>query len=165
MKRSAGIKEAHGGDPPENRSREKYTGEKKPHGKMRKTEGKNRMNKTGGKKNTAGKIFCGAATGAANGIFGGGGGMIAVPLLRSLGLSEKRAHATAISVILPVSLLSFILYAIRGFFDFKIALPTALGGFAGGFLGAKLLSVLPEKIVFLVFTSLQLFAGLWLVFS
>ena len=165
MKRSAGIKEAHGGDPPENRSREKYTGEKKPHGKMRKTEGENRMNKTGGKKNTAGKIFCGAATGAANGIFGGGGGMIAVPLLRSLGLSEKRAHATAISVILPVSLLSFILYAIRGFFDFKIALPTALGGFAGGFLGAKLLSVLPEKIVFLVFTSLQLFAGLWLVFS
>lgn len=165
MKRSAGIKEAHGGDPPENRSHEKYTGEKKPHGKMRKTEGKNRMNKTGGKKNTAGKIFCGAATGAANGIFGGGGGMIAVPLLRSLGLSEKRAHATAISVILPVSLLSFILYAIRGFFDFKIALPTALGGFAGGFLGAKLLSVLPEKIVFLVFTSLQLFAGLWLVFS
>ncbi len=123
------------------------------------------MNKTGGKKNTAGKIFCGVATGAANGIFGGGGGMIAVPLLRSLGLSEKRAHATAISVILPVSLLSFILYAIRGFFDFKIALPTALGGFAGGFLGAKLLSVLPEKIVFLVFTSLQLFAGLWLVFS
>ena len=158
-------KETHGGDPPGNGAREKYTGEKKPHGKMRKTEGKNRMNKTGGKKNTAGKIFCGAATGAANGIFGGGGGMIAVPLLRSLGLSEKRAHATAISVILPVSLLSFILYAIRGFFDFKIALPTALGGFAGGFLGAKLLSVLPEKIVFLVFTSLQLFAGLWLVFS
>ena len=110
------------------------------------------MNNTGGKKNTAGKIFCGAATGAANGIFGGGGGMIAVPLLRSLGLSEKRAHATAISVILPVSLLSFILYAIRGFFDFKIALPTALGGFAGGFLGATLRSV-------------QLFAGLWLVFS
>lgn len=158
-------KETHGGDPPGNGAHEKYTGEKKRTEKCGKTEGGNRMNKTGGKKNTAGKIFCGAATGAANGIFGGGGGMIAVPLLRSLGLSEKRAHATAISVILPVSLLSFILYAIRGFFDFKIALPTALGGFAGGFLGAKLLSVLPEKIVFLVFTSLQLFAGLWLVFS
>lgn len=158
-------KEAHGGDPPGNGAYEKYTGEKNARKNAEKRRGGNRMNKTGGKKNTAGKIFCGAATGAANGIFGGGGGMIAVPLLRSLGLSEKRAHATAISVILPVSLLSFILYAIRGFFDFKIALPTALGGFAGGFLGAKLLSVLPEKIVFLVFTSLQLFAGLWLVFS
>ena len=49
-------------------------------------------------------IVCGAATGAANGLFGGGGGMIAVPLLRAQGLEEKRAHATAIAVILPVSL-------------------------------------------------------------
>ena len=61
-------------------------------------------------------IVCGAATGAANGLFGGGGGMIAVPLLRAQGLEEKRAHATAIAVILPVSLLSFLLYAFRGFF-------------------------------------------------
>lgn len=106
-------------------------------------------------------IVCGAATGAANGLFGGGGGMIAVPLLRAQGLEEKRAHATAIAVILPVSLLSFLLYAFRGFFDFSVALPVALGGFAG----AKLLCVLPEKAVFYVFTGLQLIAGLWLVFS
>lgn len=110
-------------------------------------------------------IVCGAATGAANGLFGGGGGMIAVPLLRAQGLEEKRAHATAIAVILPVSLLSFLLYAFRGFFDFSVALPVAIGGFAGGFAGAKLLSVLPEKAVFYVFTGLQLIAGLWLVFS
>ena len=110
-------------------------------------------------------IVCGAATGAANGLFGGGGGMIAVPLLRAQRLEEKRAHATAIAVILPVSLLSFLLYAFRGFFDFSVALPVALGGFAGGFAGAKLLCVLPEKAVFYVFTGLQLIAGLWLVFS
>lgn len=117
-----------------------------------------------GFKEKAGNALCGAATGAANGIFGGGGGMIAVPLLRSVGLDEKRAHATAISVILPVSLLSFILYAVRGKFDFSVALPVAFGGFFGGFLGAKLLCVLPEKIVFFVFSALQLLAGLWLVF-
>ena len=35
-------------------------------------------------------ILCGAATGAANGLFGGGGGMIAVPLLRAQGLNEKK---------------------------------------------------------------------------
>lgn len=93
-------------------------------------------------------IVCGAATGAANGLFGGGGGMIAVPLLRAQGLEEKRAHATAIAVILPVSLLSFLLYAFRGFFDFSVALPVALGGFAGGFAGAKLLCVLPKRRCF-----------------
>ena len=110
-------------------------------------------------------VLCGAATGAANGLFGGGGGMIAVPLLRAQGLNEKQAHATAIAVILPVSLLSFLLYAIKGFFDFSVALPVAAGGFAGGFAGAKLLSFLPEKAVFYVFTGLQLIAGLWLLFS
>ncbi|MGN1061991.1 MAG: TSUP family transporter [Candidatus Scatosoma sp.] len=110
-------------------------------------------------------ILCGAATGAANGLFGGGGGMIAVPLLRALGSGEKEAHATAIAVILPVSLLSFILYAVRGYFDFSVALPTALGGFFGGFLGAKMLSFLPEKAVFFTFTALQLFAGFWMLFS
>lgn len=109
-------------------------------------------------------IVCGAATGAANGLFGGGGGMIAVPLLRARA-GRKAAHATAIAVILPVSLLSFLLYAFRGFFDFSVALPVAIGGFAGGFAGAKLLCVLPEKAVFYVFTGLQLIAGLWLVFS
>ena len=110
-------------------------------------------------------ILCGAATGAANGLFGGGGGMIAVPLLRAQGLSEKKAHATAIAVILPVSLLSFILYALKHFFDFSVALPVALGGFAGGFAGAKLLSFLPEKAVFYVFGALQVAAGAWLIFS
>lgn len=110
-------------------------------------------------------ILCGAATGAANGLFGGGGGMIAVPLLRASGSDEKAAHATAIAVILPVSLLSFILYAVRGCFDFSVALPTAIGGFAGGFLGAKLLLFLPEKAVFYVFTALQIFAGFWMLFS
>ena len=115
--------------------------------------------------NVVKNILCGAATGAANGLFGGGGGMIAVPLLRALGSKEKAAHATAIAVILPVSLLSFILYAIRGCFDFSVALPTALGGFAGGYLGAKLLLFLPEKAVFYTFTALQLFAGFWMLFS
>ena len=99
-------------------------------------------------------ILCGAATGAANGLFGGGGGMIAVPLLRAQGLNEKKAHATAIAVILPVSLLSF-----------SVALPVALGGFAGGFAGAKLLSFLPEKAVFYAFGALQVVAGAWLIFS
>ena len=37
-------------------------------------------------------IVCGAATGAANGLFGGGGGMIAVPLLRAQGLEEAGAR-------------------------------------------------------------------------
>ena len=115
-------------------------------------------------KDNAKKLFCGVAVGAANGIFGGGGGMLAVPLLQKTGLDGQKAHATAILVILPVSLFSFFLYAIRGFYDFSVLIPTALGVTFGGFLGAKLLKILPMKIISIVFAFLQAFAGIWMLF-
>ena len=46
----------------------------------------------------AGALAGGALIGAANGLLGGGGGMIAVPVLRAGGLPARRAHATAIAV-------------------------------------------------------------------
>lgn len=111
------------------------------------------------------RIFCGAAVGLANSLFGGGGGMIAVPLLKKTGLSEKEAHATAILVILPVSAFSFLLYLFRGIYRFGVLIPTALGVTVGGALGAAILGKISTKTVGLVFAALQLFAGLWLVFA
>lgn len=107
-------------------------------------------------------VVCGCAVGIANSLFGGGGGMLAVPLLEKTGLSSRKAHATAILVILPVSLFSFALYAFRGIYDFSVLIPTALGVTAGGFLGAKLLNKLPKKTVSVIFAILQLLAGAWL---
>ena len=118
-----------------------------------------------GRKNALQSGLTGATVGAVNGLFGGGGGMIAVPALQRLGLSEKEAHATAILVILPVSAFSFLLYAIRGFLDFQVLIPTAFGVFFGGLLGARLLQKLPVKMVNLVFAALQAFAGFWLIFG
>ena len=133
-------------------------------GVERKETEMNTKSAKGGKGGNARRIACGGVVGAANSIFGGGGGMIAVPMLKNTGLDEKRAHATAILVILPVSLLSFLLYAIKGNYDFSVLIPTALGVTAGGLLGAKLLGKLPTKTVNLVFALLQLLAGLSLVF-
>ena len=110
-------------------------------------------------------IFCGGAIGAANGFFGGGGGMLAVPLLERMGLPEQKAHATAILVILPISAFSFVLYAFRGFAELSVLIPTSLGVTVGGLLGAKILNLLPEKIIALAFAGLQAFAGLWLLFA
>lgn len=116
-------------------------------------------------KKNGGRIVCGTLVGAANSLFGGGGGMIAVPLLQRTGLEEKRAHATAILLILPVSLLSFILYVWKGFYQPSVLIPTALGVTAGGFLGAQLLGKLPVKTVNIVFAILQAAAGLFLFFG
>ena len=110
------------------------------------------------------KILCGGAVGIANSLFGGGGGMIAVPMLQSTGLDEKRAHATAILLILPVSLLSFFFYARKGLYDFSVLIPTAIGVTAGGILGAKLLGKLPVKTVNLLFAFLQAAAGIFMFF-
>lgn len=109
-------------------------------------------------------VFSGAAVGLATSLLGGGGGMIAVPLLKALSLKERVAHATAILVILPVSFLSFILYAFRGYADFSIVIPTAIGVSIGGVLGAKLLNKLSGKTVEIIFSVLQVLAGFWLLF-
>ena len=116
------------------------------------------------KKENQTKWICGASIGLINAFFGGGGGMLAVPLLQKTGLNAKSAHATAILVILPVSALSFCFYVFRGFYDVSLLIPVALGVSAGGILGAKVLGKLPEKTVRFIFALLQLLAGLSLIF-
>jgi len=108
------------------------------------------------------QISCGVAVGMANSLFGGGGGMIAVPMLSKTGMSEKRAHATAILLILPVSFVSFLFYAFRGSCDFSVLIPTSIGVSVGGILGAQLLGKLPVKTVNLLFALLQAVAGIFL---
>lgn len=109
--------------------------------------------------------LAGALTGAVNGVFGGGGGMVAVPLLKNLsGYNEKSAHATAILVIAPVCVASAIVYILKGFFRADVIIPAAIGTLAGGFVGAKLLGALPEFIVNIVFIAVMLAAGVRMLF-
>lgn len=110
------------------------------------------------------RVLCGCAVGAANSLFGGGGGMLAVPTLLRNGYEQKEAHATAILVILPVSLFSFILYCAYGWCRFSVLIPTAVGVTCGGSIGAWLLDKLPEKAVRICFACLQIFAGAFLLF-
>ena len=111
------------------------------------------------------RVACSLAVGGANSLFGGGGGMIAVPLLVNIGMKEKQAHATALLIVLPVSVCSFLFYLLNGVYDFSVSIPTALGVTVGGMLGAVLLQKLPIKAVQVGFAILQLFAGCWLVAS
>lgn len=102
----------------------------------------------------------GLMTGVVNGLFGGGGGMVAVPLLKNLlGYSEKRSHATAILIIAPVCAASAVIYIISGYFRADVVIPAAAGAVAGGFIGAKLLGALPEFIVNIIFIAAMLAAG------
>lgn len=105
-------------------------------------------------------LLGGSAIGAVNGLFGGGGGMIAVPLLERASLLPARsAHATAIAVILPASAVSGIVYACHGLTPPSILLPVAIGVTAGGFFGAKLLARAGVKFLEILFAALMLVAG------
>lgn len=107
----------------------------------------------------------GILTGIANGLFGGGGGMIAVPLLKRLsGYGEKQAHAMAIMVIAPVCAASALTYILGGYFRADIVIPASVGSVAGGYLGAQLLGLLPEIFVKIIFIAVMLAAGIRMLF-
>ena len=90
------------------------------------------------KKTTWRFAVSGAAAGAANGLFGGGGGSVLVPLLtRFCGLEQRQAFSTSLAVILPLCVLSAAIYLARGRLDVMAALPYLLGGTLGGWLGGR----------------------------
>lgn len=107
----------------------------------------------------------GLCTGFANGLFGSGGGTIAVPAMeRFLHTEEHKAHATAIAVILPLSLLSLGIYLWKGEIIWQIALWASLGGVAGGFVGAKLLKKVSGIWLHRIFGLFMLFAAVRMMF-
>ncbi|MDL2234469.1 sulfite exporter TauE/SafE family protein [Ruminococcaceae bacterium OttesenSCG-928-L11] len=101
----------------------------------------------------------GIAVGFLNGLFGAGGGMIAVPMLRSLGLAEEEAHATSLSLILPLAILSGFLYLNAGAFAIPDALPYLPGGLIGALLGAWLLPRLKAVWLHRIFGIVILFSA------
>ncbi len=110
--------------------------------------------------------FASMAIGAVNGLFGAGGGMLAVPCLEGiLGFDEKSAHASAIAVILPLCLVSSAVYAQSGNFQKEVILPVVIGVTIGGIVGALLLKKMSEKALSFVFYALMTFAGFKMIFD
>jgi hypothetical protein len=108
--------------------------------------------------------LCGAAAGAANGLFGAGGGMILVPLLtRWAKLPEREAFATSISIIAPLCLVSIAVYCQTGSLELLQAVPYLIGGFFGGLLGGKLFPHVPTWLLRRALGILILYGGIRLL--
>lgn len=109
-------------------------------------------------------LAAGLVTGVCNGLLGAGGGMIAVlALQRFCGLPEKEAHATAIAVMLPLTALSGLLYALGNAVAWDILAFVAPALTLGSFLGAKLTGRLGDKALGRIFAALMMAAGLWML--
>lgn len=96
-------------------------------------------------------VFLGVAAGILNGLFGAGGGVVVVPMLEKAGIEPKKAHATSISIILPLCFLSGIFYFFSGHFSFGQAVGYLPLGLAGAVLGAWLLKKIPNDLLRRVF--------------
>ncbi|MDD4815660.1 MAG: sulfite exporter TauE/SafE family protein [Clostridia bacterium] len=107
----------------------------------------------------------GSVIGFFNGFLGSGGGMIAVPILENLKkIENKKAHATAIAVIFPLSLISAIIYSINFEFEWLTVVVLSVGVTIGGVFGSIFLKKLNGKIIRIIFASLMLFAGVRMLF-
>ena len=109
-----------------------------------------------------GKIFfsiLGGLTGFANGLFGSGGGVIAVPMLNSADIEQKKAHATSLALTLPFSVVSMIFYASKNSFDLFDALPLIPFGLIGAVIGSVFLKKIPAKPLKIIFGVFLIIAG------
>lgn len=125
---------------------------------------KMRYYKQAGVKNKVILGLLGSVIGLVNGFFGGGGGMICVPALqKACFLNQKQSHATAILVILPLSIMSAVVYSFNGYVELFPLLSVGGGVVLGGIFGALLLKKISSKILQIIFVLLMLGAGVRLI--
>ena len=90
--------------------------------------------------------------------------MIAVPILEKLKkLESKSAHATAIAVMLPFSIISGVVYVFNLDFDWLIVGIMTLAATVGGVLGCFFLKKLSNKVIRIIFAVIMAFAGVWIL--
>ncbi len=107
----------------------------------------------------------GALAGLANGLFGAGGGMFLAPLLAQwTKLPQRKAFATSVGVILPLSAVSAAVYWWKGAVDLSAAWPYLLGGFLGGLISGRVFQKVPVDWLRRGFGLLILYGGVRALF-
>ena len=105
-------------------------------------------------------LIIGALAGIANGLFGAGGGLVLVPLFISwCGIAEKKAFATSVAVILPLSIVSYVMFCLQGGNVWEQALPYLIGGVVGGLLSARFFKKMSSVWLHRLFGLLILYGG------
>ena len=93
-------------------------------------------------------FFWGIPIGFINGFFASGGGIIAVLVLQKFfDIDEKKAHATSIMIILPLTLAGSAIYSLKSSVEVSTAALTSIAATVGALVGAKLLSRLSGKFI------------------
>ena len=110
-------------------------------------------------------LFSALFVGFINGLFGGGGGMLCVPLLKIfLDLEDKEAHATAVLIMALISIPTLIIYITTLTFNLSNALFLSFGVLGGGIIGSFILNKINNKTLNIIFILITLLAGIRMLF-
>lgn len=108
-------------------------------------------------------VSFGLTVGLVNGVFGAGGGMLAVPLLKKSGLNQKQAHANAVAVILPITVISAILYLSKGTVQLSDSFAFVPTGLLGSVIATFALKKFSNKWLQKIFAAFMIYAGIRLL--
>lgn len=90
----------------------------------------------------------GAGSGAAGGIFGVGGALVATPILTTvLGVGQFAAQGLALSLAVPSTSTTLLMYASHQQVDWSVGLPMAVGGLISVSWGVRWAHALPERLL------------------
>lgn len=92
--------------------------------------------------------------------------MVLVPLLiKFCKLEDKKAFSSAISIILPLSLVSLAVYWTKGIFPVQTSVPYLVGGLIGGTLGGILFKKTTPQFLHKFFGLIILWGGIRLLWT
>lgn len=111
------------------------------------------------------KLFAGIIIGAVNVILGAGGGMLTVPLYNKMGMEQKDSQINAVATILPISVISTIIYLINGNVNFSDAGFFLVPGLLGSIAGTFLIKRISNKALTVVFSLFMIWAGVRIFFK
>jgi uncharacterized protein len=102
---------------------------------------------------TAALVMLGLIAGTLSGLVGIGGGTIIVPALVLLfGLSQHSAQGTTLALLIPpIGIFAAWTYFKQGYVDLYAAAYIGLGFIAGGYLGARLATSIPNILLERIF--------------
>ena len=101
----------------------------------------------------------GVLVGLINMLFGACGGIIAVEALKAVTKDQTKAHASAIGIILPLTVISAAIYIYNGNVKLADSYNFILPGLIGSIIGSKLLPHIPKKILSKMFSCFMIYSG------
>ena len=109
-------------------------------------------------------IATGAIAGLVAGFLGVGGGILLVPMMVAfMCFTQHKAHGTSLAVIVPIAIISAIVYALRSQVNWVLVAAIGSASVAGAIIGAKLMMKVPPHRLRQLFGAYTIAIGILLL--